>query len=392
MTRRLARLSICMLAACAPKPATPGAPAPSTASAELPGSRAQIRAPILIRAPRPDVTFPDLVPDLAEEPRWPLTGMQHPSLQPSYDVADTLAEPGITWTELCARSVDRRRDPSHHDELIYLGAWCAAERRDPETAVGLLAQVRGSAVPGIARAVPLDVANILVDSQDAEHADQILVHAQLRSAQLYDLIAAAYFEIGRNDDAVQATTSALQLDQRYDRAATCHRLARAALLGREASRVLLATELTRATNGKTPDPQCVELAAGVECAVDPEAGCRTYIVNHHIDDAVWRLAKIDEHWRDPQTWDGWLDVALHIELLTARPESLPMLSVAVEAAVVASECRQLPLQTISNRLDRMVRDGHIPGAAGKLDWARTLYQKPDDCAAFRTKWLADNPQ
>jgi len=386
----LAPLATVMLAACAAKPAAPLPVVPAIAHPTA--MRAPISDPLRIRAPRPDVTFPDLVPDLGEEPRWPLTGMQHPSLQPSFDVADALAEPGITWTDLCARNVDRRRDPSHRDELVYLAGWCAAQQHDAAAAVGLLAQVRNSAVPGIAHAVGFDIANILVDSQDAEHADQILVATQLRSVELYDLLAAAYFEIGRNDDALQATAAALQLDSRHAAAATCHRLARAALLGPEASRGFEVDELTSASHSRAPDPVCVELAAEVACVADPDVGCRDYNATHHIDLSIEHLAALVEHWREPRDGGEWMDVALRIHELGPHIQTLAMESVALDAAVVGSECDVRRLQLIAHRIDGFFSTPHAPGVATKLEWARTLWKTPQACFAFRARWLADNPQ
>ena len=392
MTPRLAWLAVCLLgAACAPKPPEPLLPPKRPVARNLP-ARAPISNPLLIRAPRPDVTFPDLVPDLAEEPRWPLTGMQHPSLQPSYDVADALAEPGITWTDLCARSVDRRRDTAHRDELVYLGAWCAAERHDPSAAIRLLAQVRNSAVPGIAHAVPFDLANVLVDSQDAEHADRILDQTQLRTAPVYDVIAAAYFEVGRTDDAVQATTAALNIDYVHEQKTTCHRLARSALLSPEAARPLIVSELTNMAHRKAPDPVCVELAAEVACVVDPDSACSDYNASHHIDPSVQNLAAVAEHWREARDWKAWMDLALRIHRQGARPQTLAMESIALDAAVVASECEPYALRGIANRIDQFFTLPHAPGLATRLEWARTMWTTPDTCHAFRTKWLADNPQ
>lgn len=374
------------MAACAPRPPEPLPPV--TRVRAVP----PIHAPLLVRAPRAGVAFPDLVPELAEEPRWPLTGMQHPSLQPSYDIADALAEPGITWTDLCARNVDRRRDPAHRDELLYLSGWCAAARHDPAAAITLLAQVRGSAVPGIAHAVPFDVANILVDSQDAEHADQILDRAQLRTPPLYDVLAAAYFEIGRNDDAVEATAAALQLDSRHAPAATCHRLARSALLGPQASRALLVSELASAANKKPPDPVCVELASQVSCAVDPQAGCGSYWYGHTIDPELLDLARIDEHWTTARPWRDWLDLADEIHVDLARPQAAPMCTAALDAAIVASECDRLTLRHIAETIASWSATPGFELVRAKAEWAATLFRKPGECAAFRARWLVDHPQ
>jgi hypothetical protein len=375
-----------LIAACAPKPAEPLPAVPEIAHPA--GMRAPISNPLRIRAPRPDVTFPDVVPDLAEEPRWPLTGMQHPSLQPSFDVADALAEPGITWTDLCARNVDRRRDPAHRDELLYLAGWCAAQRHETAAAVGLLAQVRDSAVPGIARAVPFDVADILVDCEDAEHADQILTQAQLRSAALYDVLAAAYFEIGRTDDALQATTSALQLDARRENLATCHRFARAALLSPKASRDVLVDELARASRRKPPDPACEELAAAVSCVVHPFTGCADYRSLHPVDHGLVALAAIADEWSDARSWSEWMLTAQEIRNTVTRPETATMLSDALDAAVVASECQPDTLKHIA----QLILDIAAGSQVARAMWLASLWQKPDECARFRTRWLADHPQ
>ncbi len=380
---------LAVVAACAAKPAEPLRPVPPAPRVH---AVAPIHVPPLVRAARADVTFPDLVPDLAEEPRWPLTGMQHPSLQPSYDIADALAEPGITWTELCARNVDRRRDAAHRDELLYLSGWCAAARHDPTAAVTLLAQVRGSAVPGIAHAVPFDIANILVDSQDAEHADAILVQAQIRGAHLYDMLAAAYFEIGRNDDALQATASALQLDSRHEAAATCHRLARSALLGPQASRALLVSELTSAANRKQPDPVCVELASEVSCVVDPEIGCYDYQRAHPMDAKLLELARLDEHWTAPRPWRDWLDVARDLHGDLARPQAAALFSAALDAAIVGCECDRLALRLISERVVNWTVTPGFEQVRPKVEWAAGLFRRPEECTSFRAHWLHDHPQ
>ena len=141
----------------------------------------------------------------------------------------------------------------------------ASDKRDAIMAAALDLFVErgfhGTAVPEIASAVPFDLANILVDSQDAEHADQLLSDEGLRDPHLWDVLAASYFEVGKDGDAVHATSTALQLAPREAPATTCHRLTREILLGSDALGELVRKDLDRLSLGRAPDPTCIELAA-----------------------------------------------------------------------------------------------------------------------------------
>jgi hypothetical protein len=372
----------------APPEAMPGVP-PTPTRTEIPTSK---RTPF-VRVVPPAMEIPKPAPDLSEEPRWPLSIMDHPNLAPHHDVAGVLAEPGITWTELCARGVHERRDPSHRDELQYLSAWCAAGHHDVRTAVSTLAPLLHSVVPEIASAVPFDLANILVESQDADHAEQLLSDEGLRDPHLWDVLAASYFEVGKDADALQATSTAFQLAPSALPAATCHRLAREILLGSTALRDLLRPQLEALANAKAPDPECVELSVTVSCTIDRLHGCRRYYDQENVDPALSRLWALHETWDQARDWSAWIDMAWSAHrLASVDPRAIDMTLQALDAALVTSNCETKPLQDIWRAADAMA----IGQRAGSLEYranlAYTFTGHPADCAAFRERWLAANPQ
>lgn len=332
-------------------------------------------------------------PDLSEEPRWPLSIMDHPKLEPHHDVAGVLAEPGISWTELCARGVDKRRDPSHRDELQYLSAWCAVAHHDVRTAVTTLAPLVHSVVPEIARAVPIDLANILVQSQDADHADQSLSDEGLRDPHLWDVLAASYFEIGKDADALHATSTALQLAYRAPPAETCHRLARELLLGSDALRDLVQKQLDALAGSKAPDPTCVELSASVSCVVDRVNGCMRYYGLKNIDPALGRLWALHEVWDHARDWSAWVDMAQRAHSMrVVDPIAIDMTLQALDAALVASNCEHKALSDIWRVADAMAIGQRAGSLEDRANLALTLRGSPKDCAAFRERWLAAHPQ
>src|SRR5664279_442552 len=88
-----------VLVGCGAKPAeplsTPARIAPPEIEAPTPGSR--------IAFSRPSIDIAVYLPDIAQYGRWPLTLSEHPALEPHFDIAGALADPGISWTDLCAR-------------------------------------------------------------------------------------------------------------------------------------------------------------------------------------------------------------------------------------------------------------------------------------------------
>jgi hypothetical protein len=337
--------------------------------------------------------IPDARVDLGEEPRWPLSIMDHPRLDPHFDVAGVLADPGIAWTELCARGVHRRRDPSHGDELQYLGAWCAAEHGDVRTAVSTLAPLLHSVVPEIASAVPFDLANILIQSQDAEHADQLLSDEGLRDPLLWDVLAASYFEVGKDADALYATSTAIQLAPRAAAAPTCHRLAREILLGSDARRELLRKQLDALASGRAPDPTCVELAASVDCTLDGGLQCTRYYTAKNVTPELARLWALHDGWDVRRDWSAWIDMAWQAKhLVGIDPVAIDMTLQALDAAIASSDCDPKPLADISRAVDSMAYGVYAGRFADRSQLLRTLVGNPRECAAFRDRWFAANPQ
>lgn len=372
-------------------PAVPGGPGvPATASRTvIPSSQRTI----FVHVTPPSMTMPAVpVPDLAEEPRWPLSITDHPKLEPHHDIAGVLAEPGISWTELCARGVHKRRDPSHRDELAYLSAWCAAEHHDVRTAVTTLAPLLHSVVPEIANAVPFDLANILVDSQDAEHAEQLLSDEGLRDPHLWDVLAASYFEVGKDADALHATSTAIQLAPAEIPATTCHRLTREILLGSDALREVVRKDLDRLSMGNAPDPTCVDLAATVACSASRRTCDRYYLVKQ-VDPERVKLWQIYETWSEPRDYSAWIDMAWRAEAYFATdPVALDMTLQAFDAALVASNCEEKALNDIWRAVYAMQTGSNVAGFRERSDLAWAFVQTPKHCAAFRERWLAAHPQ
>jgi len=346
------------------------------------------------RIPRPVIAIADPRPDLTEEPRWPLTIMQHPALEPQFNVAGALADPGISWTELCARGVQHRHDPSRQDELAYLGGWCAAEQHDVELAVRELAPLMRSPVPGIANGAPVDMVNVLVESEDADHATQILADQQLRDPHLWDLLAAAYFEVGKNDDALSVTTTAMQLDPTPAPAATCHRLARALLLGPESLRQLLLEQLAGMTRDpRHVDPTCEYLAAAVPCAVESE--CRKYYANEHLHGDEVYIALLYNRWSGQRDWSGWIDYAWEARRMLAANGAQELTFAAIDAAVITSDCKDVALASLATDVDAMavgMSGTYKTWIQPKVSWVHALSDDHAKCAAFQAQWLAAHPQ
>ena len=329
-------------------------------------------------------------PDFSEEPRWPLTIMQHPALEPQFNVAGALAEPGISWTELCARGVQHRHDPSRLDELAYLDSWCAAEHHDVELAVRELAPLMSSPVPGIANGAPIDMVNVLVDAADADHATQLLVDQQLRDAHLWDLLAAAYFEVGKNDDALSATSTAMQLDPSAAPATACHRLARELLLGPESVRKLLLEQL--AALNHDPNMSLLRASTSLPRSVLLDDDCATYYANQNLPGEEVLLALLYNRWGTPRDSSDWIEYAWQARELIAETGATELMVAAFDAAVISSECNGDALAAVDTAADAMALGPTQHLMEPKAAWVHGLAADPAKCRAFRAQWLAAHPQ
>lgn len=339
------------------------------------------------RVPRPEL--PDvagLVPDLTEQLRWPLTVMEHPALEPRYPVARDLAVAGIAWTELCARGVQNRIDPAHKDELAYLGAWCLAEQHDTAGAVRALVPLTHSNNLGLASAVSFDLANVLVADVDFPHADQLLSGDNVRDPLLWDLLAAAYYEVGKNSDSWQASSTAAQLDPNARMELRCRRIVRLAMLGSPGETQVFLDELADAAKQKAPDPTCVDLALRVPCAIDPADRCDPYLRSQHYVPRRAELLAAYEDWPAEAGTSGWLDYAWKAWHAFPADGSLELVNGALDAAVGTSACEPQLLQNVSRAADAMALN--VQALAAKAAWVRSLLADVHACTDFRSHWQA----
>jgi hypothetical protein len=368
--------------ACAPRPAE-RLPDPVPHRKPQPPSQADDWPVRVARPDLPDVAA--LIPDLTEQLRWPLSVMEHPALEPRYPVARDLAVAGITWTELCARGVQNRRDPAHADELAYLGAWCLAEQHDTAGAVHALAPLTHSNNLGLANAVTFDLANVLVADVDFSHADELLSHEDLRDPLLWDLLAAAYFEIGNNVDSYQASSTAAQLDPNARMDVRCHRVTRLAMLGSVGQKSVFLDELAVAAKQKLPDPTCVDLALVVPCAVNPGDRCEPYFKKQNF--VPWRaeILAVYEHWPERGGWSTWVDYAWKARHTWPAPGSVELINAALEAAVGAASCRTRPMHDVFLSADAISTG--VAELRPKAQWVYTLLADPRACIEFHNHWV-----
>src|SRR5262249_42815181 len=153
-----------------PQPA-PMSTLPSDGTRKWPGAT--------IAAKRPDVDIASLLPDPTEHGRWPLAIDVHPELEPRFNIAAALAQPGIGWLELCQRGAQNRHLSHDQDLTAYLAAWCSVAKHDVGDALFRLGQLRASTIKGLADAIRYDVADIVVDHGSADAVENELARSQL---------------------------------------------------------------------------------------------------------------------------------------------------------------------------------------------------------------------
>jgi hypothetical protein len=373
-----------VMVACGPRPMEPPSVVQHTVPVVTPAKPVS-----RVHVPRPDI--PEvlaILPDLTEQLRWPLGVMDHPALEPRFAIAAALADPGIAWTELCARGVQHRTDPSHKDELAYLGAWCAAAAHDTDTAVRTLAPLEQSGNLTLATAVPLDLVNVLVADVDYGHADQLLSREHIRDPRVFDLLAAAYFEVGKSADSYQASFTARQLDPIARDDVTCHRTARLALIGPQAYRAQFIKELHERTKQKVVASVCSELAVSVPCMLEPVRQCDEYAKNHHILPDRTLLLYLYEGWPDGVRWASWLDYAWNVRHTWPAEGSDTLIGAALDAAVLAADCEPTALAGIAETSEHVALG--MPSLADKAPWVRHLREDPRACAKFHDDWVASH--
>jgi hypothetical protein len=280
---------VVMAAACgAAKPTVPPPAAATNVRAnpapedELP----QVRN--TLAAPRPDVDLSGFLPDPTERARWPLTIAAHPELEPHFNIAAALAEPGVGWLDLCKRGAQHRHLTRNQELVEYLGAWCSVATHDSATALYQLGRLYTSSLRD---AIRFDVADIIADHGASEDVEGLLSRDHLMDHELVDLIAAAYFDVGRPNDAYAMNELSIAMDRTPSDEVRCRRFVRGIVAGRDAQRADFVKRLHAAATPKDPnqpikpDATCVALDREMRCWVDPD-DCTDYLSDSRVGGLV----------------------------------------------------------------------------------------------------------
>jgi hypothetical protein len=313
-------------------------------------------APVARRlaAPRPAVDLSAVLPDPSERARWPLPGSAHPMLEPHFDIAGALAEPGVAWMDLCGRGIQNRHlAGSGQDRVEYLRAWCSAVNKNADDAVFRLAHLRSSVVLGIPDALPFDISNILADTGDVADAEHLLAkHALDHDVSLLDTLVATYIEVGKLRAAQDIDRLATDADHVPQQNRSCARLARAIVSASPSSRpgALEQLVLVNKSHGQRVTGECVAVQHELACWIDPADHCDDYFNDHNIDTHYRYLVRAYEQWplspADRTQWHGIASDAMVAFPLTG---SELIFVAATETEVRTSECDD---QILGFALDR----------------------------------------
>ena len=85
------RLGLLIVAACGAKAPQPSRGVDNAGVATPTAKKRAFKNPRYVSAPRPDIDMTGVLPDFHEELRWPLSGMNHPVLEPRFPIASELA-------------------------------------------------------------------------------------------------------------------------------------------------------------------------------------------------------------------------------------------------------------------------------------------------------------
>lgn len=293
----------------------------------------------------PDVFLPDVSPIL----RWPLTASRHPELAPQFAIASALAEPGLDWIALCRLGAHQRHMAHLHDEIAYLGAWCAVGDHDVDKAIGRFAALTRSVVGGLAPAVRADIVNVLVDHGDADDAVRLLSKHRIRDLDVLDQLAATYLDVGRRDDARVINELAIVRDD-VSRANRCRRQARRVVMDPEPYRPDVKRDVRLFDEPAGADRTCDGLAAELACWLRPKLDCAPHFKNIGVDPRIEHLIQAHASWPTARTNGfGWLwtaDFAIKAGTV-ARGYDFAVL--ALESAVRSDGCNDTIEQSVQRR-------------------------------------------
>jgi hypothetical protein len=187
----------------------------------------RVLGPGTVVFPRPVIETPIEPPDVNELGRWPLTVAEHPALEPHFDVAGALAEPGISWTDLCARGAQHRHLSTKQELVAYLDAWCSVTTGNYSTTIEKLGHLILAPNAQLVRALKFDVAALAAAHGPAHDLESFLRDGGFLDLRQVDLIAAAYFEVGKLEDAAEANRLAETMDNAPLETVRCTRMLRA---------------------------------------------------------------------------------------------------------------------------------------------------------------------
>jgi hypothetical protein len=329
--------------------------------------------PYELARPRPTFDLAGLLPDPARHGRWPLTLGEHPALEPSFDVAGALAQPGIGWVELCHRGAQRRNLGSRQDLSRYLEAWCLVERHDTSGALDQLGRLHGSTVIGLAAAARRDGANILAGHGPSDDVERLLRASAMLEPEVLDRTAAAYFDAGQLADAYAVNQLVLGLDHQASDELRCHRLARGAADAPAEHVDDLVSELDELAQS-SPDPSCHALAHELSCWRAPATKCKPYFKDQQRPLAALALFEAVEAWPAGEAgFERWARVGLRA--VDARPvsDALRIGVPALEVAIRVSRCDREDLKIVSSLIGDLQLHVDEPVAdRGLVDRLRAL--------------------
>jgi hypothetical protein len=347
-------LAALLLAACAPKPAE---------KLEVLNARSAAREDVVTlrepqaSAPRPEFAVDELVPDFHDLLRWPLSAMNHPTLEPKFGIAAVFADPGIGWEELCKRGVQNRSmGGQKRDELDYLRGWCSTLNRDVDNACAKLTPLVSSTVLGIPDAVRIDIANILVDNGHADKAEHWIKRHNIDDVELLDTLAASYAEVGNDRDAWTINRHVMDSDVRPTFETMCRRLAKHIVLSPEGERLAPAAQLEKiVTSAKIPNPVCAELHHALRCWMNPAYDCSDYLRDVGVDQKYGVVLRTYYTWpAGSARVSTWLSVANNAQYAADTPEGLELTLGALEAAAGADGGCQYSVYQDALKIEKVV--------------------------------------
>lgn len=329
--------------------------------------------------PRPSLDVSSYLPDPARHGRWPLTVAEHPALEPHFEIAGALAQPGITWLELCERGAQHRNLGAKQDLTRYLAAWCDVATHEFEGALYKLGTLESSAMLTLVVATKFDAANIVVERGDAAEVEQLLRRSNLLEPRIADLTAAAYFEAGHREDAYAMNLLATGLDREPHDNAICERMARGIVDAEPALTGALIQGLKNKARA-SKSAICLGYAHEVACWHDAATDCADYFDDQHLSSGQVHLFEVYEHWpTTAEPSDAWIEIATLAVEAAPMDQAIRFAVPALEIALRTSACLDTRLQMIEILASRLAVKVDNAGGANVqlvdslLDWTGSLH-------------------